>query len=213
MGFNDQQYRAAISASMKQSPVIHAASTIRTAPSSKLVLVFLAVFALAMAASWAATFSVTSTNDSGPGSLREALANVNASPGPHLVQFSLPGKGVCTLAPLTPLPDITNHNFEVQGTLDSQPNTTFRLEFFAAVPVVLVSPENVSLATTRDGNTETVSWPSAAIGYQPALAGAPGVAPARPDLAAQPTPGAVSRLRNWASCGMDNHARRFAAKG
>ena len=61
-----------------------------------------------MAACPAATFSVTSTNDSGPGSLRQALLDVNASPGPHAVQFSLPGGGVHTLAPLTPWPAPTN---------------------------------------------------------------------------------------------------------
>lgn len=61
-----------------------------------------------MAACSAATFTVTSTNDAGPGSLRQALLDVNASPGPHAVQFSIPGAGVHTLAPLTPLPELTN---------------------------------------------------------------------------------------------------------
>ena len=61
-----------------------------------------------MATCPAATFTVTSTNDSGPGSLRQALLDVNASPGPHAVQFSIPGGGVHTLAPLTPWPELTN---------------------------------------------------------------------------------------------------------
>ena len=61
-----------------------------------------------MAACPAATFTVTSTNDSGPESLRQSLLNVNASPGPHAVQFSIPGAGVHTLAPLTPWPELTN---------------------------------------------------------------------------------------------------------
>jgi hypothetical protein len=54
----------------------------------------LAVLVLSMAAASAATFTVTTTNDSGAGSLRDALTHVNASPGPHLVQFTLPGSGV-----------------------------------------------------------------------------------------------------------------------
>ena len=54
------------------------------------------------------TLNVTSTNDSGPGTFRQALLDVNASPGPHLVQFHLPGTGVGTLAPLTALAEITN---------------------------------------------------------------------------------------------------------
>jgi hypothetical protein len=61
-----------------------------------------------MATCSATTFTVTSTNDSGPGSLRQALLGVNASPGPHSVQFSISGDGVHTLAPLTPWPELTN---------------------------------------------------------------------------------------------------------
>src|ERR1019366_1087700 len=68
----------------------------------------LVVLAASMAACPAATFTVTSTNDSGPGSLRQALLDVNASPGPHAVQFNFPGSGVHTLAPLTPWPELAN---------------------------------------------------------------------------------------------------------
>ncbi len=56
----------------------------------------------------AATFTVTTTDDSGVGSLRQALLDANSHPGAQLIQFSLPGNGVQTIAPLTPLPDITN---------------------------------------------------------------------------------------------------------
>lgn len=56
----------------------------------------------------AATFTVTSTEDSGPGSLRQAILDVNAIPGPHRIEFNLPGEGVHTLAPLTALPTISN---------------------------------------------------------------------------------------------------------
>jgi hypothetical protein len=61
-----------------------------------------------MAACPATTFTVTSTNDAGPGSLRQALLGVNSNPGPHAVQFSISGAGVHTLAPLTPWPELTN---------------------------------------------------------------------------------------------------------
>jgi parallel beta-helix repeat protein len=56
----------------------------------------------------AATFTVTSTNDSGAGTLRQAIMDANGTPGPNVLLFNLPGNGVRTLAPLTPLPDITN---------------------------------------------------------------------------------------------------------
>lgn len=65
-------------------------------------------FVLATHVGWGATFRVTSAEDSGPGSLRQAILDVNATPGPHRVEFLLPGGGVHTLAPLTGLPAIVN---------------------------------------------------------------------------------------------------------
>ena len=56
----------------------------------------------------AATFVVTTTDDSGPGTLRQVIIDANAAPGPHAIQFNLPGTGVQTIAPLTPFQDLTN---------------------------------------------------------------------------------------------------------
>ena len=56
----------------------------------------------------AAIFTVTTTNDSGPGSLRQAIHDANAAVGVRAIQFNIPVSGVPTIAPLTPLPDITN---------------------------------------------------------------------------------------------------------
>ena len=47
----------------------------------------------------AATFTVTNTNDSGAGSLRQAILDANASAGADLIDFSIPGAGVHTIAP------------------------------------------------------------------------------------------------------------------
>lgn len=52
---------------------------------------------------------VTTTADSGPGSLRQAIldANAFACANDLTISFDIPGSGVQTIAPLTPLPDIT----------------------------------------------------------------------------------------------------------
>lgn len=56
-------------------------------------------------------FLVTNTRDSGPGSLRQALMNANATPnvvGPDQIHFAIPGFGAHTIQPLTQLPIITD---------------------------------------------------------------------------------------------------------
>jgi len=54
---------------------------------------------------------VTNTNDSGNGSLRAAILYANANPiaggAPNVISFDIPGSGVQTITPLTPLPDLT----------------------------------------------------------------------------------------------------------
>ena len=57
-------------------------------------------------------FIVTNTNDIGPGSLRQAILDSNASPPPppgtaNLIEFNISGSGVQTIMPATQLPDIT----------------------------------------------------------------------------------------------------------
>ncbi|HKA36535.1 MAG TPA: hypothetical protein VKH43_06910 [Thermoanaerobaculia bacterium] len=56
----------------------------------------------------AATFTVLNTNDSGPGSLRQAVLDSNANPGGDRIVFNIPGAGVHTISPLTPLPVMTD---------------------------------------------------------------------------------------------------------
>lgn len=51
-------------------------------------------------------FTVTNTNDSGTGSLRQAILDAN-SMGGGTIQFTIPGSGVHTISPLTVLPTIT----------------------------------------------------------------------------------------------------------
>src|SRR5262249_8778197 len=51
---------------------------------------------------------VTSTADSGPGSLRQAILDSNSvSAGANTIHFAIPGQGVQTIAPVSPLPPLT----------------------------------------------------------------------------------------------------------
>jgi hypothetical protein len=61
---------------------------------------------LAAITSGAATFTVTTTSDSGAGSLRWAITNANATPGPDIITFNLSGSAPFTILPLTLLPPV-----------------------------------------------------------------------------------------------------------
>jgi hypothetical protein len=53
--------------------------------------------------------TVTTTADSGPGSLRQAILDSNAAAGPaNTIDFDIPGQGVQVIAPTSSLPAITN---------------------------------------------------------------------------------------------------------
>lgn len=51
-------------------------------------------------------FVVTNTNNSGPGSLRDAIINANATAGTDTISFNIPGPGVKVISLLNTLPDI-----------------------------------------------------------------------------------------------------------
>ena len=53
-------------------------------------------------------FVVTNTNNHGPGSLREAIINANATAGTDTITFNIPGLGVKTISLITALPEITD---------------------------------------------------------------------------------------------------------
>jgi IPT/TIG domain/S-layer homology domain len=57
---------------------------------------------------FAATFTVSNTNDTGAGSLRQAILDANANPGLDTIAFNIPGSGVHTITPATSLPAITD---------------------------------------------------------------------------------------------------------
>ena len=53
------------------------------------------------------SYVVTNTSDSGTGSLRQVILNVNAASGVQTIDFDIPGSGVHTISPASALPTIT----------------------------------------------------------------------------------------------------------
>src|SRR5262245_26148187 len=51
---------------------------------------------------------VVNTNDSGAGSLRDAINCSNSTPGTQTISFNIPGGGVHAITPITVLPAITD---------------------------------------------------------------------------------------------------------
>ena len=101
-----------------ESPPTRELSVIKTIPPilqqcrTPIVARLCAALLLAMAA-WQVTaateFKVTNTNDSGPGSLRQAILDSNAfinSTHDNTVVFDIPGSGVHSIRPASPLPPI-----------------------------------------------------------------------------------------------------------
>ncbi|HEY6045685.1 MAG TPA: hypothetical protein VIU65_03725, partial [Pyrinomonadaceae bacterium] len=75
------------------------------------------------------TFTVTNTNDSGSGSLRQAILDANFSAGPDMIVFNIPGAGVHSITPASALPAITDP-VTIDGT--TQPG-------FAGSPIIELS--------------------------------------------------------------------------
>ncbi len=75
-----------------------------------------------------AVFTVTSTTDSGPGSLRQAILDANANAGPDIINFAI-GSGVQTITPSTALPIITDP-VTMDGTTQPGFTTTPIIELY-----------------------------------------------------------------------------------
>src|SRR4030088_2051795 len=87
----------------------------------------------------AANFPVTTTADSGAGSLRQAILDANSTPGADTISFAIPGAGLQTIAPASLLPVITE-TVTIDGY--SQPG---------ASPNTLVVGNNAVLRIQIDG--------------------------------------------------------------
>src|SRR5204862_7186108 len=70
-------------------------------PLTRAVLAFVGaviVAAMLTPAASASTYSVTSTADAGPGTLRQAILDATPHPGAHTARLNLPGPGLHTIA-------------------------------------------------------------------------------------------------------------------
>jgi parallel beta-helix repeat protein len=86
----------------------------------------------------AATFTVINTNDSGTGSLRQAITDANAGgAGPHTIAFDIPGSGVQTITQLSSLPaiDVSSGGLTIDAT--TQPG-------YAGSPLVAIACSDMS---------------------------------------------------------------------
>jgi hypothetical protein len=83
------------------------------------------------------TFVANNTNDSGAGSLRQAILDANATPGTQTVVFQILGAGVHTISPTSALPDITDR-IVIDGF--TQPG-------FAGTPVVEINGSGAGVVT------------------------------------------------------------------
>jgi T5SS/PEP-CTERM-associated repeat protein len=67
------------------------------------------VFAMTSGSGRCATISVTNTNDTGAGSLRQAILTANGTTNvPDVINFNITGTGPFTITPATPLPPVTD---------------------------------------------------------------------------------------------------------
>ena len=111
--------------------------------------IFVLVFFLFVAKTSAAPsiFTVINTNDSGPGSLRQAItdANSNGNPGDmDIIAFNIPGSEVHTITPLTPLPLITQ-KVKIDGYTQpgTSPNTAVNPQPINAVIKIEIDGKNI----------------------------------------------------------------------
>ena len=96
-------------------------------------------------------YTVTNTNDSGPGSLRQGLIAANLASGatPHSILFDIPGTGPFIIAPLTPLPALT-HATIIDGYTQPGASTNILAQGDNAVIEIQISGANIPAADGLD---------------------------------------------------------------
>ena len=95
-----------------------------------------------------ATYTVTNTNDSGAGSLRQAIIDANANAGADTINFNINGTGTHTITTLTDLPTISQ-----QTTINATTETDF-----SGTPLIVLNKGGTAvnglvLGAGSDGST------------------------------------------------------------
>ena len=110
-------------------------------------------FSAELQATWQpglASYVVINTNDSGAGSLRQAITDANTNAGADIITFNIAGTGVHTIAPTAALPTITG-----QVMIDATTDDSFAAN--ANQPAILIDANGLAadgfvLSSTADGS-------------------------------------------------------------
>ena len=122
----------------------------------------------------ATTYTVTNTNDSGAGSLRQAISDASANPGADTIAFNITGSGVHTIALASSLPDISGGSLTIDGYTQpgSSPNDNPPDQGSNAVLRVEIDGQNhgcvnagTSTLEIRGLNLHGCQGPSVALGF------------------------------------------------
>ena len=122
-----------------------------------------AVFALGVGTAHAATFTVTSTGDAGPGTLREAVDLANAAPGADTINFAVTGTITLTTGVIRILDALT-----IQGpgaanlTIDGNQASRIFVTFEATSPPCPATTGPSDFLVTISGLTLRNGWRSVA---------------------------------------------------
>uniref|UniRef100_UPI0016047CB9 DUF2341 domain-containing protein n=1 Tax=Stieleria mannarensis TaxID=2755585 RepID=UPI0016047CB9 len=113
-------------------------------------------FSLVARSAWEgtlATYTVTNTNDSGAGSLRQAILDANANAGLDTIDFNITGTGTHLITPATMLPLITDAVNIDATTDDSFAANSNRPAIIIDGSSAGVGDDGFRLSATADGST------------------------------------------------------------
>lgn len=110
----------------------------------------------------AATFTVVNTNDSGTGSLRQAITDAVAAPTvahDNVVAFNIPGAGVRTIRPTSPLPALKDLTIDGYTQSGSRANTLAR----GSDAILLIELDGSLAGAGQDGLVNLGAVPGAGV--------------------------------------------------
>ena len=146
-----------------RSPTLQAKQIIKLFAASPLIVFLLAV---AFAPIAAATILVTNTSDGGSGSLRQAILDANAAPGPDTIAFLIPAAsdpncnaatGVCTITPASGLPFVsgtaTIDGYTQSGAVANTNPTSMGTNAVLHIELNLTNAGLIGILLSGDGST------------------------------------------------------------